>query len=55
MVVKFNLLTFYKSVFSQLNNVVWCRFTENKVMLECSDGRKQTLRLKDVVDLEITA
>lgn len=53
MIVKCTLLTFFKSSYSQINNVIWVRVTENKIMIDCQDGRKFTYRIKDVMDFEV--
>lgn len=53
MIVKCILLTFFKSSYSHINNVIWVRVTENKIMVECQDGRRFTFKVKDVIDFEV--
>ena len=53
MIVKCNLLTMFKASFTSINNVIWVRVTEHKIIVECQDGRNYTFWLKDVTDFEV--
>lgn len=53
MIVKCNLLTMFKASFTSINNVIWVRVTEHKIIVECQDGRNYIFRLKDVTDFEV--
>lgn len=53
MIVRCNLLTFFKSSFTEIHNVIWVRFTEHKILVECQDGRRFTYKVKDVTDFEV--
>lgn len=43
----------FKSSFTSINNVIWVRVTEHKIIVECQDGRAYTFNFKDVVDFEV--
>lgn len=53
MIVKCNMLTMFRSVYTQIHNVIWVRFTENKILVECQDGKRFTFKVKDVTDFEV--
>lgn len=53
MIVKCNLITMFKTCYTQISNVIWVRVTEHKIMIECQDGRNFTYRIKDVSDFEV--
>lgn len=53
MIVKFNLFTMFNTCYTLINNVIWVRVTEHKILIECQDGRNFTYRIKDVSDFEV--
>lgn len=53
MIVRFNLFTMFNTCYTLINNVIWVRVTEHKILIECQDGRNFTYRIKDVSDFEV--
>lgn len=53
MFVSFKTISMMSSTYVAFSNVAWVRLTENKVLIECKDGRKACYSLKKVIDFEV--
>lgn len=53
MLVRFTNVSFLNNTFETINNVIWVRLTQNKVIIECQDGRRFERRIKNLLDFEV--
>lgn len=53
MLVKFTDVGLFKNYYTSINNVIWVRVTQHKIIIECQDGRHYEKQIKNLLDFEV--